>query len=413
MRHQPVRLLLALVAAGAWLASDIPAASRSPDLPDRLTARQFWQLSADLSEPGDTFISDNLVSNERAFAQVVPALVALGRPGSVYVGVGPEQNFTYLAAMRAGMAFVVDLRRENLLLHLMYKALFDLSPDRRTFLSRLFSRSFSERPGQSAAIAALMDAVAAAPAADEAAFRRNADDLRRVLVEQYRLPLSVDDLGAIERMHRAFVDHGPAIGYATTLTGRPGTVASYANLMKQADGAGQALGYLGTEASYQFVRNLQARHLVIPVIGNFAGPKALHGIGAYLRSRGATVSAFYVSNVEDYLHRPTGSGQPAGPKNGDWSAFCANVAAMPVDDRSVFIRPIGLAAFDDEGRVMTASQMVVESPRDLVTLPAGSVPTWPSALSLILPEVSRCGARGPRCCFRSSGAPGYLRSPSD
>jgi len=40
------------------------------------------------------------------------------------------------------------------------------------------------------------------------------------------------------------------------------------------------------------------------------------------------VSAFYVSNVESYLQR-----------NGVWPAFCGNVASMPLDDTSIFIRP--------------------------------------------------------------------------
>ena len=44
------------------------------------------------------------------------------------------------------------------------------------------------------------------------------------------------------------------------------------------------------------------------------------------------MTAFYVSNVESYLQR-----------NGRWQAFCANVAALPLDDASIFIRPSGRA----------------------------------------------------------------------
>ena len=58
----------------------------------------------------------------------------------MYLGVGPEQNFTYITAVRPRMAFILDIRRGNLQEHLLYKALFELSADRAEFLSRLFSR---------------------------------------------------------------------------------------------------------------------------------------------------------------------------------------------------------------------------------------------------------------------------------
>jgi hypothetical protein len=38
----------------------------------------------------------------------------------VYVGVGPYQNFTYISALDPDIAFVVDIRRKNLLHHLLY-----------------------------------------------------------------------------------------------------------------------------------------------------------------------------------------------------------------------------------------------------------------------------------------------------
>ena len=66
------------------------------------------------------------------------------RPGGVYLGVGPEQNFTYIAALKPKMVFITDIRRGNLHMQLMYKALFELSADRAEFVSRLFTK---KRPG--------------------------------------------------------------------------------------------------------------------------------------------------------------------------------------------------------------------------------------------------------------------------
>src|SRR6187402_1670366 len=109
-------------------------------LPERLTDQEFWKLIGDLSEPGGSFRSDNLLSNEVWLQYVIPDLLNVAKPGRVYMGVGPEQNFTYIAALKPAMAFIVDVRRGNLQMHLMYKALFEMSADRPDFVSRLFSR---------------------------------------------------------------------------------------------------------------------------------------------------------------------------------------------------------------------------------------------------------------------------------
>ena len=100
----------------------------------------------ELSEADGFFRSDNLVSNELFMQRVIPDLTRIVKPGRVYLGVGPEQNFTYIAAIKPAMAFIIDVRRGNLQLHLMYKALFELSSDRADFVSRLFSLKRPARP---------------------------------------------------------------------------------------------------------------------------------------------------------------------------------------------------------------------------------------------------------------------------
>jgi hypothetical protein len=93
------------------------------------------------SEAGGTFESENWISNETGVQSVIPRRQQLTKPGGVYIGVGPEQNFTYVAALRPKIAFIIDIRRQNTLQHLVYKVLFEISPDRAAFLSRLFSRT--------------------------------------------------------------------------------------------------------------------------------------------------------------------------------------------------------------------------------------------------------------------------------
>ena len=66
---------------------------------------------------------------------------------------------------------------------------------------------------------------------------------------------------------------------------------------------------------------------LVPVVGDFAGGHALRAVGDFLRERGETVSAFYVSNVEFYLLRAGGFRQ-----------YVDNVRSLPLTEDSLFIR---------------------------------------------------------------------------
>ena len=134
------------------------------ELPARLSDAEFWALVEQLSEPEGNFPFDNLVSNETSIQSVIPALLNRTRPGGVYLGVGPEQNFTYIAALQPRIAFIIDIRRQNLVEHLMYKALFELSDDRADFVSRLFSRKRPDSLDVNTSSAELFHAFDLAPA---------------------------------------------------------------------------------------------------------------------------------------------------------------------------------------------------------------------------------------------------------
>jgi len=310
-------------------------ARQATDLPARLTDQEFWRLSQDLSEPDGEFRSDNLLSNEMAFAAVVPGLVSRSKPDGVYLGVGPEQNFTYIAALKPRMAIITDIRRGNLHLQLMYKALFELSDDRAEFVSRLFVKKRPEGLDATSSGARIMEAYWDVSTDNEAAYDANLRAITDHLTKTRAIPLSAADLAGIARVYRAFYWYGPGMTYSASTTLGPvmnlrGT--TYADLMSQADALGNGLSYLATDEKFNFLKDLQRRNLIVPVVGNFSGPKALRAVGEYLRTRGATVTAFYVSNVESYLHR-----------EGTWNAFCGNVATMPIDEASVFIRPGGMS----------------------------------------------------------------------
>ena len=307
------------------------------DLPSRLSDGAFWKIATDASEPNGFFRSDNLTSNELWFQRVIPDLVRLTRPGGAYLGVGPEQNFTYMAAVRPSIAVIFDIRRGNMLLQLMYKALFELATDRADFVSMLFSKPRPKGLGPASTAVDLFSAFSAS-ATDDALYIKNLKAIEDHLTKTHRLPLSVDDLRGVESVYRAFYSNGFAVRPSPT----------YADLMTETDNAGVSRSYLASEDSFVFVKRLESRNLVIPVVGDFAGPKAIRAVGAYLKARGARVTAFYLSNVEQYLH-----------PDGKWVAFCRNVATLPLDGSSRFIRSMSNSFNVGFGRGLISSLGVI------------------------------------------------------
>jgi hypothetical protein len=287
-----------------------------------------------LSEPDGHFVSrsgspDNLLSNEIQISTVAAALAKQVPPGGVYLGVGPEQNFSYIAAIKPRIAFVTDIRRGNLDLLLAYKALFELSATRAEFVARLFNRGLVTTLPRTARAAQLMAAYGNAAPVSERTFAANLSAVVELLATKHGFALTADDRANIEHAYRAFYQFGPSIDYTSSINVRRSRFVTYADLMASVDdSSGQERSYLASEESFAVVKGMETRNLVVPVVGDFAGSKALRSIGGWVKAHGATVSAFYVSNVEQYLEQ-----------NGTWAAFCANVATLPLDRESVFIRP--------------------------------------------------------------------------
>jgi hypothetical protein len=319
----------------ALLVLAIPVAGRRTEtLPTALTDREFWSMTQQLSEPNGYFVSrsgspDNLLSNEMQISTVAAALAKQVPPSGVYLGVGPEQNFTYIAAIAPRIAFITDIRRGNLDLHLVYKALFEMSANRAEFVARLFSRKPVTTLPRSSSATQLMSAYAGATPVDETTFSANLQAVVDLLTNKHGFALTNDDRVNIDHVYRAFYRFGPSIDYTSSINGRTGRFNNYANLMASVDSrSGDEHAFLATEENFALVKSMQSRNLIVPVVGDFAGPKALRSIGAWLKARGATVSVFYVSNVEQYLEQ-----------KGVWPAFCANVATLPLSTSSIFIRP--------------------------------------------------------------------------
>jgi len=335
-RGASIRLgILALAVSALVLCVTPTARPRAEALPQRLDDRTFWSIVNEFSEPGGTFRSDNLVSNELSFEQVIPRLQATFTPPSAYIGVGPEQNFTYIASLRPRIAFVVDIRRQNMLLHLMYKALFERSPTRVEFLARLFSREPPEDVAADAGPEQLLSAFEGVePSA--VAYERTRQDIRQTLTQDHGFSLSAPDFAAIDYVFGAFYRAGADLRYSFGRGNGFQPFPSFKDLMVEHDLDGTQRSFLASEALYGALRDMELRNLIVPLVGDFAGPKALRSVARFLDMHHATVSVFYTSNVEQYLFR------------GDlWQRFYDNVGALPIDERSTFIR----AYFANQGRV--------------------------------------------------------------
>jgi hypothetical protein len=329
-----------------------PAAAQST-IPSSLSDKDFWQLVNDVSEPGGYFRSDNFLSNEMGFLYPIGELKRTTKPGGVYLGVGPEQNFTYIAALQPKMAVLFDIRRQMMVHHLMYKALFELSADRAEFLSKLFSRPRPAAVDTMTTAIKLFDAYIDSPS-DSAMYRRNLIAIKDQLTKKHGFTLTAQDSASLDYVYGAFYEAGPLINYnfrpgsgsvrfngeRITLRSAAGDIiggtvmpirggmANYAELQAATDSSGSYLAFLGSEPTFRYVRDMHMRNMIVPVVGNFAGPKAIRAVGDYLRAHNATVTAFYLSNVEQYLFQ----------QGDDWRRWFENVATLPLDSASTFIR---------------------------------------------------------------------------
>ncbi len=312
---------------GAQAGTVPPRASTAPATNDSLTAREFAALVDRLSAPSGYFDTDNLISNESSYLHPLTILDRLGVRGGAYVGVGPDQNYSYMARVRPRIAFLVDIRRDNMLHHLLLKALFAASRNRAEYLALWLGKpvpadvaSWSDRELE--ALVTWAGSARVTTETGDAAVRAV-----RERVTRFGIPLSEADLSTIERFHRTFIGQGLRLQFTSAGRSPRDYYPTLGELITQRDLVGQRASYLAREADFQFLKGLHARNLVVPIVGDLAGPKALNAIAAELRRRGEVVSVLYTSNVEDYLIR-----------DGRFPYYADALATLPRNARSVIIR---------------------------------------------------------------------------
>lgn len=326
--------------ASAPTSAAAPSSASAAALPSASAARaaeveavRFADLVNDLSEPDTYFFSDNLISNETSYLQTADALAERADGKSVYVGVGPEQNFSYIALNKPSLAFVVDIRRANMLMHLLYRAAFEEASDRAEFLALLTGRPLPEA-GSLAADAGVSAVIAAAtkqPATEESFKAASATLLKRV--DGYGVKLSADDRKTLAKDLATFHKEGLELRFELHKeNGR--NYPTLRELLETKSPSGKSGGYLASDEAFRVVQKLQKEARVVPLVGDFAGDHALLQLAEYLKREKLQVGVFYVSNVEQYLLEPK-----------TWPKWVRNVKALPKTPEAVFVR-----AYLDQGK---------------------------------------------------------------
>jgi hypothetical protein len=288
----------------------------------------FAGLVARLSEPNGYFDSDNIITNEVSYLHVASQLEKLGTRGGVYIGVGPDQNYSYVAMIRPSIAFMLDIRRDNLLEHLLFKSIFHAARNRFEYLCVLLGKPvpadverWTGRP--MAEIMAYLEKTP--PDADAAAASRRASNDR---ITRFGVALTARDREMIDRYRAQFVSEGLDTRYSSLGRNNRSNYPSFGQLINETDRAGRQRSYLADENAYQLIRQMELADRIVPVTGNVAGEKAVRAIGQYATERNLRVSAFYISNVEQYLMN----------RDGGFDNYAKNLKSLPRDSTSVIIR---------------------------------------------------------------------------
>jgi hypothetical protein len=288
----------------------------------------FAALVARLSEPGGYFDSDNIITNEASYLQVASQLSKVGVHVGLYLGVGPDQNFSYIALIRPTMAFIVDIRRDNLLEHLLFKSLFAMARNRLEYLCLLLGKpipsDIDRWTGRSTAdVLAYINRTPTDSTAVRAS--RAASNAR---INAFGVALDGRDRATIDAYRAEFVESGLDTRYSSLGRNNRSDYPSFGQLIRATDRAGKEIGYLADEEAFQYVRSMERRDRVIPVVCNVAGSTAMRSIARYATENGLVVSAFYLSNVEQYLIQ----------RDQGFDRYVANVRALPHNASSVIIR---------------------------------------------------------------------------
>ena len=272
-----------------WSAEQPQAAVSAP-----VSIEQLRRYIDDWSEPEGYFDSDNFISNETSYLHVIEDLHSRVRPGGIYLGVGPDQNFSYIVHTQPTLAIITDIRRQNMLEHLLFKALFAMSSNRAEYLTLLVSTTpVSIKPSSS--LPDLLSAVRKA-STSETVFNKNLAAVNNALLQRYKLKLSADDLDKIKMVYQTFWKEGLDLRFSSIGRNNAAQYPTLEEMFLETSRSGKLENYLASEEQFQWLKKFEAENRLIPIVGDFAGTHALRTVGAFLKDERS--SHFHLLHVE-------------------------------------------------------------------------------------------------------------------
>lgn len=300
---------------------------------DNISPIEFTQMIKSMSEDEVFFVSENWISNEDRYLYVLNLLDKFKINGGVYIGVGPEQNYTYISAVKPDLAFIVDVRNRNTLQHLIYKIIFELADTPADFFSLLFSKPInnSNGPNKHSNINELVNYFKNTPSSRKM-YNETLEKIFNVLTIKYHFEITEYYEQLICYTFATIYRHNLNLDYdGSTLLTKGWTWPTFAELLQATDIEGKQRNPFNNILEYQYLKKMHFENRIIPITGDFSGKKTLKSIGLYMKEHNLTLSSFYTSNVERYIfHSPDSTVD-------EW---VDNVKNIPINNTSIFIRTL-------------------------------------------------------------------------
>ena len=266
-----------------------------------------------------------LVSNELGYQNVVLCLHKYINPGGIYIGVGADQNYTYAAVTRPSFVFIIDNRKENQLLHYLFKACFELAPSRPGYLSILFSKPLKN----DVELLSLRDIVNYFSQIDgeRVLFKNNWDRLYKS-IQKYRISIAKKDIDIIYGIYENFFEYHLLLRTRNDLISWQGwCYPTYKDFLLATDQKGYSWNFLNNDVRFYWLKAMQRNNCIIPIVGDLTGGKTLKTIGEFAKKRGKSISTIYISNAEQFIFQSELFDQ-----------YMINITALPLDYNSLLIR---------------------------------------------------------------------------
>ena len=295
---------------------------------------------------------DCFVSSEVAYNDVLRRCMPVGdAPRGAWLGVGPDQNFTYIGALRPQFAVILDARLDNLLEHLLFKLLFAEARGPLDYLCMLLGR---RRPVGDLADPAAASGKAVLARLSEQPLDEEHEKASRARVESVfaaRWGANAEILRRVERIQMEFVRRQLRVtSVSESCLANLDKIPDFGEVIGATTAEGFNLHYLTCPDHFAYVKDLHARDRIVPMVGNVTDPTAIARVRDLLGETGLRLSAVYLSNLEEFLlqryvisndritERPNPHGDLTGSAGAAYERLLQQLEALPCDDDAVLIR---------------------------------------------------------------------------